>query len=389
LPALAELAAHLKTDAAPEAEYVVELPSAEDLAATLGAAALPQDEVPEELPALAELAADLETDAAPEAEYVVELPSAEDLAATLEALALPEDEATDAAPALAELAATHEADTAPEADSLVELPSAEELAATLEAVALPEDEVPDEAPALAELAATQESEPEHLQALLAKLPSAVELAALWKASALPEPAAPLQLAASPAAEAEPVEAAEEDGVGDEPVPAPGPRLHEVLARLDASLAGRDDLAYARQVAQAAPWLRFVVCTAGGARLALPLERVVEAGLTPRRSDVPRTAAYIRGAVALRGEILPLVDLARLAGGVNDAAAESRMIVVRGGGDDPLVALEVDALLGAARILAEDIRPVVRPDGGVRLTGEVMFRDVPAGILDVDHLLAAL
>ncbi|MFZ5444023.1 MAG: chemotaxis protein CheW [Myxococcota bacterium] len=72
------------------------------------------------------------------------------------------------------------------------------------------------------------------------------------------------------------------------------------------------------------------------------------------TGMPRTAAWVRGAMNLRGNIVPVIDVrARL--GVTDGAATRPVIVVVSVGPR-LVGLQVDAVCDVIELPAEAIEP---------------------------------
>ncbi|MCW3796332.1 chemotaxis protein CheW [Sphingomonas sp. BN140010] len=130
---------------------------------------------------------------------------------------------------------------------------------------------------------------------------------------------------------------------------------------------------------------------GGQEFGLPLTSVAEVvTLPPDVAELPRTDGAMRGVMALRGRLLPLVNLAVLLGLESHAAGEQRAIVAELGGTE--VGLVVEHVRGIVRVPAAAIDPVplvltrgnqeaqvqsvCRLEGGQRLIS----------VLSTDHLL---
>jgi purine-binding chemotaxis protein CheW len=93
-------------------------------------------------------------------------------------------------------------------------------------------------------------------------------------------------------------------------------------------------------------VRCVLFRAGGERFALPLESVREVVLPqPPFARVPRSGAAVRGAMNLRGRVLPVVDLARLLGLAGPALGDRDGQVLVLDGARPGLGLHVALVLG--------------------------------------------
>jgi chemotaxis signal transduction protein len=115
-------------------------------------------------------------------------------------------------------------------------------------------------------------------------------------------------------------------------------------------------------AQEQQW-RLLVFQAGGESYALSMESVREVERVGRVTPVPGAPAFVRGLVNLRGEILPLLDVAALVGR-KEAMPASRLIVAQASSTDPAVALLVEELNGLAPFHEAGIEPPPQP-GPVR------------------------
>lgn len=95
----------------------------------------------------------------------------------------------------------------------------------------------------------------------------------------------------------------------------------------------------------------------GAGYAIPVERVREIVRLTAITRIPRTPAWLVGVIALRGEVIEVVDL-RLRLGLAAAATtrRSRIVIVHGD-DDSIAGLLVDAVSGVLRVAERDAVPI--------------------------------
>lgn len=91
----------------------------------------------------------------------------------------------------------------------------------------------------------------------------------------------------------------------------------------------------------------MICRVGGAICALPIESTVETFRPLATEAVFGAPPFVLGLAIVRGQPMPVVDLARLIGGA--AGRPARFIVVNTGTRQ--VALAVDAVLGVREIAA--------------------------------------
>jgi purine-binding chemotaxis protein CheW len=126
--------------------------------------------------------------------------------------------------------------------------------------------------------------------------------------------------------------------------------------------------------------RFVVFRAGGERFALPLAAVREVVLpVPPFARVPRSGAAVRGAMNLRGRVVPVVDLAALVGlgAPRLGDADGQVVVLES--PRPALGLHVAGVVGVEPLAPgepADARRLVATRGG------------PATVLDPAALAAA-
>ena len=119
--------------------------------------------------------------------------------------------------------------------------------------------------------------------------------------------------------------------------------------------------------------------------AIPVERVREIVRVRRMTPVPHLPAAIPGVIALRGEVLQVVDLRmRLSLRVAEPTRRSRIIVLHGE-DDSVTGVLVDAVQEVARVSEDQVRPA---GGGDRESGSELFLrgEEFVSILDLDRVL---
>jgi purine-binding chemotaxis protein CheW len=117
--------------------------------------------------------------------------------------------------------------------------------------------------------------------------------------------------------------------------------------------------------------------AGSRQLALPAAEVAEVLRAPRLTRVPHAPAALSGVTSVRGEVVPVVSLARLLGEVagGEASAASRVVLL---GRSPPVALHVDEVTSLGSPSAAQAQPSLG-----------QFIEVQGGtarLLDLDALL---
>jgi len=121
--------------------------------------------------------------------------------------------------------------------------------------------------------------------------------------------------------------------------------------------------------------------------AVPIERVREIVRVHEITPVPRVPKWVRGGVALRGEIVQVVDL-RMRIGLQAVETErSSRIIVLHGDDESVSGMLVDAVHDVLRAREDSIRPV--SGGEVNAVVELCERDGEfVSILDVDRLMGS-
>ena len=119
--------------------------------------------------------------------------------------------------------------------------------------------------------------------------------------------------------------------------------------------------------------------------AVPVERVREIIRLRPITPVPRVPKVILGAVALRGEIVQVVDVRiRLGLARREATRENRLIILHGD-DDRVSALLVDSVNEVLRVSAESLRPAQGASSG--FVSELVVRGTEfVSIIDVERVL---
>lgn len=120
---------------------------------------------------------------------------------------------------------------------------------------------------------------------------------------------------------------------------------------------------------------------GAEHYALPVEAVLEVARPARLTPVPGAPAHVVGVMNLRGEVLPVVDLAALAG-LRPPGDATVIAVVESGG--ARAGLAVDAVVDVGELPEPSPTDVAREylSGASSVNGDLV------GILDPDAALAA-
>lgn len=138
--------------------------------------------------------------------------------------------------------------------------------------------------------------------------------------------------------------------------------------------------------------KFLAVSLGTKQFALPVESVVEAGRYPLTTFVPGLPPHIRGVFHLRGEVLPIVDLHRLAGESEpQAPAALRIVTLRSSGGTAQAAFTFDSLDGIVNLdpdsatTAGPEHPLATVLSGITTPPE--RRHSEYALIDVDQLLS--
>lgn len=206
------------------------------------------------------------------------------------------------------------------------------------------------------------------------------------ASAVPPP--------SPAAEGPVRRLAEESQPDASPIPPAAALMalglpERLRTRLE-SIGDLDRVLKTRSTLTAAPEQgpRLLVFRVGGQSCGLHMEHVREVERVGRVTAVPGAPGFVKGLINLRGEILPLVDLAALLGEGRHAGTQGRLVVAQAGPEEPPVALLVEELNGLAPLRRDNVASAPRSEvsrGVIEHRGrQVLWLD-PAAIFSAEAL----
>lgn len=108
----------------------------------------------------------------------------------------------------------------------------------------------------------------------------------------------------------------------------------------------------------------VVFRVGDETYGIPIAQIGEISKPMYTTPVPRTADFVLGIGNVRGVVIPIVDLAtRLRLGQCDKARESRVLIVRHGGEQ--TGLLVDEVIGVMSIAPENLEEAPGALAGAR------------------------
>jgi purine-binding chemotaxis protein CheW len=126
----------------------------------------------------------------------------------------------------------------------------------------------------------------------------------------------------------------------------------------------------------------------GADYAIPVERVREIVRLTSITRIPRTPAWLVGVIALRGQMIEVVDLRHRLGLEPVAITRRSRIVLVHGDDDSIAGLLVDAVSGVMRVAERDAIPT--PPAELRSVVEmVRAGDDFVGVLDLARVVGLL
>jgi purine-binding chemotaxis protein CheW len=118
--------------------------------------------------------------------------------------------------------------------------------------------------------------------------------------------------------------------------------------------------------------------AGAEDYALPVDSVLEIAELGEVAPVPGAAAEVLGVRNLRGQVIPVIDLASLFGLPNEAPFE-RIVVAEDG--DRTAALAVEAVLDVT-----DLSDPAEESDSPYLTGAALIEGTLVGVVDVGAVL---
>ncbi len=137
-------------------------------------------------------------------------------------------------------------------------------------------------------------------------------------------------------------------------------------------------------------VQFIAFEVGHDRFALPIQHVIEFRTWIEPTIMPNAPSYVRGIINVRGEILPIFDLAaRLGRGMTDATPKHVVILAQNINGQTTGVL-VDSVSDILTIAPKDIAALPRVDGGEAtpfLSGILSVDSELIGVIDVDKLVA--
>lgn len=151
---------------------------------------------------------------------------------------------------------------------------------------------------------------------------------------------------------------------------------ESLAR---AAGGRD--------AQEAPVIlrELLVFLLGDSSYSIPVERVREIVRMRAVTPMPRVPTEIRGVIALRGEVVQVVDLRMCLGLPTPESGRQTRIIVLHGEDERVAGILVDGVREVLRVSEEDIRPATGGEGDA-VSELFLSGDDFVSILELDRVL---
>ncbi len=119
--------------------------------------------------------------------------------------------------------------------------------------------------------------------------------------------------------------------------------------------------------------------------AIPVERVREIVRLREVTPMPRVPDCVLGVIALRGEIVQVVDLRMRLGLATAEPTRASRVIVLHGDDDRVTGVLVDAVREVLRVTEEAMRPASAGDGGN--VSELCVRgDEFVSLVDLDRVL---
>jgi chemotaxis signal transduction protein len=131
------------------------------------------------------------------------------------------------------------------------------------------------------------------------------------------------------------------------------------------------------------WIGAVVMI-GGERYGFPVSIVSRVAKCPTITKLPRTPSHIWGIVALRGQVVSVVDLATLLG-ARACATGNLLLILEGSAGT--IGVPIETLVGLRTVFADEISTVAMP--GTDERGLVISRTKDfVSLIDAEKLLAA-
>ncbi len=122
-----------------------------------------------------------------------------------------------------------------------------------------------------------------------------------------------------------------------------------------------------------------------ASYAIPVERVREIVRLRRITPVPRVPRSVVGVIALRGEIVQVIDLRRRLGLETPEPTRASRVIVLHGDDDRVTGVLVDEVREVLRVTEEAMQPAAIGDSG-RVAELCVKGDEFVSVIDLDRVL---
>lgn len=133
--------------------------------------------------------------------------------------------------------------------------------------------------------------------------------------------------------------------------------------------------------------RFVLFTIGNQQFGVPLGNVCEIARYPNVTELPRTAAWLRGVANIRGQITSVTDLRNLFEIPNERpASREKIIVVRGNQTAASTALVVEQVLGIRNVENQPDDIFRAEKTAAFATGSLIIEQVKTVLIDPDQIL---
>ncbi len=137
--------------------------------------------------------------------------------------------------------------------------------------------------------------------------------------------------------------------------------------------------------------QFIAFHSGGQQFAADIMAIREIRGWTETTPLPHAPDYVRGAINLRGIVLPVVDLkAQLGRGLSEVTAKHAIIVVTASGRS--MGLLVDAVSDILTVKASDIQPapdLARAEATAFIEGIAVLGETMVTILSMQSLMVSL
>jgi purine-binding chemotaxis protein CheW len=133
----------------------------------------------------------------------------------------------------------------------------------------------------------------------------------------------------------------------------------------------------------------IVCfKIGNEEYGIDILKVQEILKIPRVTKLPRSAGYIIGVFDLRGKVIPIIDLSKRFGLVNEKGTEGKRAIVVDI-KNKRIGLSIDAVSHVVKIDAKDIEPpppILKGISGKYIVGIAKLAQGFVIVLDIDQIL---